>query len=550
MKRLMKVIFILFLLTCVLSIAKSQSTTLQFSQENNLSRYAKVWGLLKYYHPEIAKGNIDWDSVLVVNIASVKTADSKKKFISEIKKLLDVSGDLRVCDTCDFFNPDSIKRYPDFDWVRDTVYFSRPLIDKLEFIIENKTPFDNYYVQIDPDNGSTTYENEKAYKDMVYPSEEYRLLALFRYWNVINYFFPYKHLMDREWNEVLMEFIPEFVNTLDTIDYHLLVFELAAKIDDSHAISTSDLLNSYWGDKYLPFLTSYIESSTVVTEVFYQSDSLININVGDVIISRDNKLMSDIRHDWSLYISGSNEVSKQSLIDLFLFNTNCDTLHFDVIRGNQEHKLEVASLNSDEIRPIFYRKYMKRDVINWISNDIVYIKLSHLQRGDVDSLMQEVIKSTAIIFDLRGYPRNTMYQISEYLNPEKKYFTLIYSPDLDFPGLFRYTDMLETGPDNYNNDFYKGKIIILIDVNTQSHGEFTCMALQTAPNVTIIGSQTSGADGNVSQFKLPGNITVRFSGIGIAYPNGNETQRIGIIPDVFIESTIKGITDVEDEVLN
>ena len=31
---------------------------------------------------------------------------------------------------------------------------------------------------------------------------------------------------------------------------------------------------------------------------------------------------------------------------------------------------------------------------------------------------------------------------------------------------------------------------------TQSHSEFTCMCFQTAPNATVIGSQTAGADGS------------------------------------------------------
>ena len=44
---------------------------------------------------------------------------------------------------------------------------------------------------------------ENPYPEMTYPSEEFRLLSLFRFWNVIHYFFPYKHLLDRPWEETL-----------------------------------------------------------------------------------------------------------------------------------------------------------------------------------------------------------------------------------------------------------------------------------------------------------------------------------------------------------
>lgn len=278
-------------------------------------------------------------------------------------------------------------------------------------------------------------------------------------------------------------------------------------------------------------------------------DSMNVLKVGDIIVKLNNKLVSELRQDWLKYFAGSNEKSKQAVIDLLLFRTNNDTIDILISRKNQMLNLKVKSLSIDELKPIIITERSSGTILKRISINIAYINLANLEKGDVDSIMHEATQYESIIFDLRGYSRNTMYQISEYLNPEKKCFTLIYSPDLDFPGVFRYTDMLEVGPDSINSNYYKGKVVVLIDINTQSHGEFACMALQTAPDVTIIGSKTSGADGNVSNFRLPGNITVRFSGIGIAYPNGIETQRIGIIPDIFIEQTIRGIINKKDDVL-
>ena len=40
------------------------------------------------------------------------------------------------------------------------------------------------------------------------------------------------------------------------------------------------------------------------------------------------------------------------------------------------------------------------------------------------------------------------------------------------------------------------------------------------------------------------------SGIGVHYPDGTETQRVGIIPDVLVEPTIQGIKDGKDELLD
>jgi C-terminal processing protease CtpA/Prc len=78
----------------------------------------------------------------------------------------------------------------------------------------------------------------------------------------------------------------------------------------------------------------------------------------------------------------------------------------------------------------------------------------------------------------------------------------------------------------------------------------TAMCFQTAGNTTIIGSQTAGADGNVSGVDYMKAFHSEFTGIGVYYPDKRETQRIGIIPDIEIKPTIKGIQEGKDEVLD
>jgi len=75
------------------------------------------------------------------------------------------------------------------------------------------------------------------------------------------------------------------------------------------------------------------------------------------------------------------------------------------------------------------------------------------------------------------------------------------------------------------------------------------MALRVAPEAVVIGSQTAGADGNVSRINLPGGIKTMISGIGVYYPDGTETQRIGIVPDIEIKPTIAGFREGTDELL-
>jgi C-terminal processing protease CtpA/Prc len=92
-------------------------------------------------------------------------------------------------------------------------------------------------------------------------------------------------------------------------------------------------------------------------------------------------------------------------------------------------------------------------------------------------------------------------------------------------------------------------VVILVDEVTQSQAEYTAMAFRVAPDAIVVGSTTAGADGNVSRIPLPGNVNSMISGIGVFYPDGTPTQRIGIIPDLVVHPTVEGIREGRDEVL-
>lgn len=62
-------------------------------------------------------------------------------------------------------------------------------------------------------------------------------------------------------------------------------------------------------------------------------------------------------------------------------------------------------------------------------------------------------------------------------------------------------------------------------------------------------ASSAGTDGTARQVYLPGNLKTMITGYGVFYPDGKQTQRVGIVPDLEIYPTIKGIKDGMDEVL-
>src|SRR5262249_49421734 len=104
-------------------------------------------------------------------------------------------------------------------------------------------------------------------------------------------------------------------------------------------------------------------------------------------------------------------------------------------------------------------------------------------------------------------------------------------------------------PPNNARAVYKGKVVMLINEFAISQSEHTCLFFESVADVTFIGSPTNGANGDVTNLVLPGNIYVNFSGHDVRHADGRQLQRVGIQPHIRVEPTPKGLSEGRDEVL-
>src|SRR5258706_443721 len=77
----------------------------------------------------------------------------------------------------------------------------KKLYNQLRLIKNFKRREKNTYVYWDDDNGHFVF-NENLYNEKEFPDTEYRLLCVSRYWNIIEYFYPSKYLLDEDWDKV------------------------------------------------------------------------------------------------------------------------------------------------------------------------------------------------------------------------------------------------------------------------------------------------------------------------------------------------------------
>lgn len=532
----MKKTIILLILTIFSSIILTAQQTI--SETERLASMGKIYGFLKYYHPEVGKGKFDWDSEFIKHLPEVLIATDKESLSLIYINWIESLGKVQNCKKCDSSQNHFDKNF-DLSWTQDTTIFNNTLTLKLKHIEKNRFQGENFYASNEP-VGKIKITNEPIYKEFDYPTEDYRLLGLFKYWNIIEYFYPYKYLTDQNWDLVLTEMIPKLRKVSTKIEYQSTIKELIAKLDDTHAwISFSDER-----PKYLPVKVSHLENEAVISGFYNDSIAHINnLKLGDIIL-KINDLDVKTEIDKNLkYVAGSN-------INIKIKNT------YDKIFSGSENIVKLSIERDGQIKEIKVYRYRFNEFNYWnnpkriksksLNDEIGYINMASVKDEDITDIIKSFETKKAIIIDLRNYPAFIYYKFSRYLNSVKRDFSKIYSPDVNYPSRFNIKGNLKT---NSSKKAFKGKIILLVNEDSISRSEFTAMAFQTADDVITIGNQTAGADGDVVVFEYIGGYRTAMSGNGILYPDGTETQRKGVKIDVKIKPTINGLKQGLDEIL-
>ncbi|WP_281637682.1 S41 family peptidase [Flavobacterium marginilacus] len=520
----------------------------KITKTQKLATTCKVWGFLKYYHPNVADGSKNWDEQLFTILPEVEKAQTKEEFSLVLEKWIASQGEVKAYEAT---KPDSKVEYfiknLDLKWLDDSKVFSKTLSKKLKFIEENRFQGKQHYVQYGAHDASLLeFINEVKYPNFKWSDENLRLLTLFRYWNYVEYFFPYKYQMDQKWDIILNEMLPRFIASESEIDFHLAIKELSAKLNDTHTSFGTNKMFDRFGDKWMPINIKIIDEKVIVTG--FQNDSLAKIDdykIGDVITKIDGKTISQLIKENKKYGEGSN---KSAVLDKLYWLFVMGKSNIGEIEFNRDGTTSIKTIKRYPYQDLKIQ-FKEKEKWNVLTDNIGYVNMGDLTEADVPLMMEQLKNTKAIIFDIRNYPQGTNYAIAEYLNPEPKEFVKFIEPDLSFAGRYIWRNGIETCG-KINPDYYKGKVVLLVNEKSISHSEYTAMTLQVAPNATIIGNQTAGADGANTRFEIIKGLQTSFTCYGVFYPNKKETQRIGIVPNIEVKQTIKGIQEGRDEILD
>lgn len=536
----------------------------------HLEMVCKVWGLVKYFHPIYAEenyfGECDIDQDLFVLLAQMEGRDSEgvRKMLAD---WIDGLGPFEAAEDMwtDYIGSNSIpsgmekgRQLADLSWIYNTQYLGVDLSAKLVQVYNavRKTPSRYAYRFA----GGRVKGEENPYSDIVDPALEYRLLALFRYWNIIEYFFPAKYLTDTPWDEVLRECIPIFVAAEGSREYETAVCRLTAKICDTHGLQLLYLRPEE--KNYLPYF-----SFEIIGEKIYVSNissKLVvphTVKVGDEVVEINGMTYREAKKEVSKYYSLSNIASANMLIKKYIILiTEGNSVPITFISDGVQKAEEFPTIPVPPFQPV---SDVKGLFVSWGAFDEEYKLLNDGRVGyfnpgispntNLSQMFAEFRDTEGIVVDMRCYPELDLRPIPyRFIDNTDRPFVKMTYPDSFFPGHSWVSSDLTTGyfAQYVQEGTYNGQVVILVNGDTQSAAEFATMAFQTLPNAVVVGSQTAGADGNIASVDLPGGLRPAFSGLGVWYPDGTEAQRYGVKIDREVHRTVEGLKAGRDELLD
>ncbi|MDX1539179.1 S41 family peptidase [Arsukibacterium sp.] len=519
-------------------------TALSQQQHANLAALAKVWGFIKYYHPESAAGNISMDAELFKLIPNVLKADAKARdqlLVQWIKGL----GQLNGCKKCKD-STNAALAHPAQHWL--TWQLSPELNNALANVYAAELPARHYWVGSVRGVGNPVF-NEKSYAEVGHEDSGYRLLAVFRLWNIIHYYSPYRDLTEQPWPQALDTAISDVIAASDETQYLLALATFISAIDDTHTQlwpnQNSTALADYIGRNIAPAEVRFIEDKPVVRLVY---DAESALQVGDIITHIGGKPVAERLAYLRPLAAASNEPTRYRQFAWMLLHDNAGQLDLKIERAGQAMQLTVPLVERSSLQRQFGYYNVGDTAYQILPDNIGYVRLDKIAEVDLEQMMQQLADTKGLVIDIRNYPSDfVVYSLGKYLYPQPYPFAKFTQIQPSNPGQFNWAEPIQVGSEN--PDYYKGKVAILIDEHSQSQSEFTTMAFRGAPKARVIGSTTSGADGDFSSIVLPGGHYTALSGIGVFYPDGTPTQRIGIVPDIEVKPTIAGIAAGRDEQL-
>ncbi len=506
----------------------------------------KSWGLLKYFAPNSEKESkihIDWDKELLNSFDAIYQTNSTIELNNIVTNWITKGGkyDEGISSMLEKNSFDNI----DLVWLEKDTSLNEINKEYLKKLRWRKSPKENYYVTIAKEK-APYFGIENQYEKEENLSNPYQILALFRLWNIIDVFFPYKNLMTTKWSTTLDEFIPLFLKKQSREQYLLNLKKIGHFLEDAHVyIEDLDVKEK---NKVVPFLTSYVNGKQLIKAIIKNTKANEFLQKGDVIVEINGIAIQKLRDSLRTYVSYANPLSAENKIDILIYNYQKASVNFYKITRNNKDTLsfEIPNISADE-----WNKNLPYDVISKpyevTTDNIGILYLGEMTDKDFNQAIKKMENTKGIIIDLSRYPNIDYAErfISYFIDKEKIDYITIKAMQSNELGIFNQLSLDFKLPKSKFK--YKGKVVVLISpFGTISYGETIATLLKTHTDAVFIGRKTAATNGNVAFCHLPYKAKIAFTSMWVGFPNGSPYQKVGIEPDIKVEPNEQDLLNFED----
>ena len=196
---------------------------------------------------------------------------------------------------------------------------------------------------------------------------------MYRFWGAVNYFFAYKHLMDRPWEDALPEFIPRILAAANELEYVKTIALMGAWLHDSHVgiPRGSNVLRDWVAGEQPPVQVAFIEGRPVVTRVLENDPN--GPAVGDEILAVDGQSVAQRIARVAPYGSFSTPWSRDRVLAVWMMAGANGTRASSKRAAKRATTLDYHLASGSEI-PAVQQPARLSDVVILLEGNIGYVR--------------------------------------------------------------------------------------------------------------------------------------------------------------------------------
>ena len=330
--------------------------------------YFKTWNYIKYYHPDLASGKVDADSLFLKHLPEFQKTTGENTFNRLISGVLsDLSTPVKETGAKKETS-DVLDQNLDFKWYENGTVFDKKNKQSLRLIFRNRYVGDaHYYIPEKSFNPLIPHEKEYNFPKETLIPVEYRMLALAKVLGAVDYLYPHKYLMEQNFDELTKNQIFPILESNTREDYERILLELAASLQDSHAFSFYKQMQTkraiFQNFFYPPFDYQVFEDGILVTEIIVpEVCSGHDLKVGDYITSINNQMVPSKIEELSLLLSTSNRQTLiyhlSNYVENLVWGLEKKEVDLEILRGNEKQRKTIPFIGSGDPNLKFLNEYL------------------------------------------------------------------------------------------------------------------------------------------------------------------------------------------------